>query len=288
MPTAAPRAVQSIWDEEAARRDEPPATMPCPKCGAKMPSHAVLCLECGFSIRTGTTRTLGSASAAEQKPASPLKWLSRTWERGTNKGSIGSLRWAILLVAFGIGLFVYGVRESLLTAASSQTPETISLQKLVDCGPGGNANIILTEFQLCNNFVRAYKTVGGVDAGGAWTKVWVPAVPRQGILGFLREVPGNNIHAIIYSTHVGNENDLHRVLDVPQLHGLVVNRITSLSSKEKEILQNRYTGIDFDRCLIIEEGRIPTSSAAIFGLLGGGGLLFCAGGFLLARRFLFS
>jgi hypothetical protein len=114
---------------------------------------------------------------------------------------------------------------------------------------------------------------------GDWTKVWVPIV-RPNLLGLgalAQAAAGNEIHAIIFSTHVSNEGDMLAKLGRPPLHGMVTNRIKSLSAKEKELLQQSYPGIDCDRCLIIDEGRTPTSSELITLYLGGGGLLLLAG-----------
>jgi hypothetical protein len=58
---------------------------------------------------------------------------------------------------------------------------------------------------------------------------------------------------------------------------MITNRIKSLSTKEKELLRQGYPGIDCDRCLIIDEGRTPTSAELITLYLGGGGLLLVAG-----------
>lgn len=284
-PTSLPGAIQSIWDEEDAYRQQPPPTTPCPKCGAPMPADAQLCVTCGFSLRTGTVRTSQPAESEQWKRDTPQAWLGRALQRGYNKGSYITFRISIALVVIGIVAVVYGIKEKMLADASSDKPEVISLKKLIERGPDGNANVIVTDFQLCSNFVKAFKTVAGQATDDPWTKVWVPAIPRIGILGFIKDVPGNQIHAIIYSTHVGNQDDLHRVLSVSQLHGMVVNRITSLSSKEKEILQNRYTGIDFDRCIIIEEGRTPLNADVLSLAIGGGGMLFLGGAWMLGRRF---
>ena len=281
--------IQSILDEESARNVVAAPTTPCPHCGSPMPSHAVVCLACGFSIRSGKVSGVAPTTDAEKKPTSPLSWLSRTWTHGTNNGSNRSLRFTFILIGVGVVVFLLGLKEWRLASASTEVPETISLQKLIDRGPDGNANIVLTNFQLCMHFVKGFKTIGGVKADDVWTKVWVPVVPRTGgIGGLFRATDPDNFKAIIYSEHVKNEPEMAQVLNVPQLHGLVVNRIASLETKEREILLQHYHGVDFDRCLIIEEGRAPKSSALIFLFLGGGALMVVAGGLLLARRFLFK
>jgi hypothetical protein len=67
---------------------------------------------------------------------------------------------------------------------------------------------------------------------------------------------------------------------------MVTNCISSLNSKEKQLLQKGYTGINFDRCLIIDDSREPSRSERISLYLGGGGLLVVIGLGLLTKRFL--
>jgi hypothetical protein len=112
------------------------------------------------------------------------------------------------------GAFVYGgIKGKRLADASSQQPETISLKNLVARGPEGNPNIILTDYQLCDNFVYAANKVVGIQEVGSWTKVWVPIVPRTAALArlFGGAQPAKDIQALIYSTHVGNQAELHKL-----------------------------------------------------------------------------
>jgi hypothetical protein len=97
--------------------------------------------------------------------------------------------------------------------------------------------------------------------------------------------PSQNVQALIYSTHVQNQAEITK-LTVPRLRGLVTNRISSLGSEERKFLKQGYPSIDFDRCLIIEEGREPKGSQLIALNLGGGAGLIVVGGVLVARRFL--
>jgi hypothetical protein len=206
--------------------------------------------------------------------SSPLAWLSRP-RQGRQ---IGSVRLPIGLVVVAVILLGLGIKEKSLSDASSAEPEQISLAKLIERGPEGNANIILTDYKLCPNIVFAKKKVGGQMVGD-WTKVWIPIV-RPSLLGFgapAQAAAGNEIHALIYSTHVANEGELVTKLAKQQLRGMVINRIQSLGSEEREHLQHEYPGINCDRCLIIDEGRTPTSSELITLFLGGGGLLLLAG-----------
>jgi len=199
------------------------------------------------------------------------------------------VRLALFPLVFGVVFFMLGLNEKKLADASSQAPETISLKKLIDRGPEGNPNVILTDFQVCDNLVYQTSTIAG-QAVGSWSSVWVPIVPRGdlavGILG--AAAPPRDVQAIIFSKHVSNVQEVGAKLGVQNLRGMVTNRISSLNSKEKQFLQKGYPGINFDRCLIIDEGREPASSERISLYLAGGGLLVLIGLALLAKRFLLS
>jgi len=240
-----------------------------------MASHAVICMACGYNRQTKTVTTAATLSPKpKSKRSSPFAWLSRP-RQGRR---IGSLRLPIVLAVIGGVVFFLGINEKKLSDASSSEPEQVSLAKLIERGPEGNANIILSDYKICPNIVFEKKTVGG-QMVGEWTKVWVPIV-RPNLLGLgaaAQAAAGNEIHALIFSTHVSNEGELVAKLGRPPLHGMVTNRIKSLSAKEKERLRQGYPGIDCDRCLIIDEGRKPTSSELITLYLGGGGLLLLAG-----------
>ena len=274
LPGTAGQAVKSIWDEEEEYRMQAPPEAPCPNCGAAMAPYAVLCMACGYNRQMKTVTAAATLAPVAKQKRAPFAWMGRS---GRGRG-IGSLRLAIGLAVVGVIVLSLGIKEKSLSDASSAEPEQISLAKLIERGPEGNANIILTDYKLSSKFIGQKKTIGGQPVGD-WTKVWVPIV-RPSLLGLgaaAQEATGNEIHAIIYSTHVSNEGELIAKLGRPPLHGMVTNRIKSLSSKEKDLLRERYPGIDCDRCLIIDEGRTPTSSELITLYLGGGGLLLLAG-----------
>src|SRR5262245_9484972 len=140
LPGTAGQAVKSIWDEEEEYRMQAPPETPCPNCGAAMASHAVLCMACGYNRQMKTVTTAATlAPTATRQRSSPFAWLSRP-RQGRQ---IGSLRLPIVLAVIGGVVFFLGVKEKKLSDASSQEPEQVSLAKLIERGPEGNANIIL-------------------------------------------------------------------------------------------------------------------------------------------------
>jgi hypothetical protein len=207
-------------------------------------------------------------------------------------------RIAIVLFVFGAMSIGWGVYEAMLASGASAKPEEIALKDLIARGPDKNNNIILKDFQLSDNFVHEYDEKLGPNS--SWTKVWIPAyVPggappaqqRPGAFPFNPQPqpqPAGPIQAIIYSTHVHNEADIQTRCAVPRLRAMVTNRIQSLGSEEKKLLQQSYPGTNFDKCLIIEEGREPASAGFLLLLFGGGLLLIVAGAGVLFVPMMFG
>jgi hypothetical protein len=183
----------------------------------------------------------------------------------------------------GGGLIVWGVLEWRLGAGASATPERISLQQLIARGPSGNPNIILTDFELCDNFVFEEKN-------GRWTGVYVPVVPAgQGPRGpGPVTAPPGGVKAVLFTLNVHSESDVQSVLNRRELPALVTNRIRSLGSEEKRLLEQSYGGIDVNTCLIIQEGRTPFGGGLLALVFGGGAVLLLAGIGVMALGFVKS
>lgn len=190
----------------------------------------------------------------------------------------------IVLIVIGLGALFFGGMEWQLKTVAKDTPQRISAAELEARGPGDNANIILTDFLLCEQaFVYEYKQSRG-GGGERWSKVWIPAVPLNGpyhrqilsMLGPNGEIPPNlpnpqDIRIIVKSTDARNEADVSAMAAADTLEGVVTNKIESLGGEEKRRLAESYPGTDFTKCWIIHKGRKPMSAGAVLGLMGGGG-----------------
>ncbi|HKI30621.1 MAG TPA: hypothetical protein VKA46_01920 [Gemmataceae bacterium] len=173
-------------------------------------------------------------------------------------------RFAGILILIGCVLVAWAYRERDVSVVVSDEPEEIALKDLIARGPDGNANIILKDYGLGQNFVIRMN-------GNSWAQVWVPVIPSEGTSGGEEVGDVKNVQAIIMSTQVQNKGELVRHLGVKRLAGMVTNRITKLGAEEKRLLRQSYPTADLERCLIIEDGRQPSGVGKVM-LLGAGGI----------------
>ena len=202
------------------------------------------------------------------------------WFDYHEENTVQKLGIVALVGAAALGFLTY--TEGTLAFHSSAEPEEITLQKLIERGPDGNPYVHVGNFLLCDNMVFQHNK----NNKDSWTHVWVPAVPMEEVD---LTVPGplrpNNVKALFFSTKIRNEGELKARLVQPKVQALVTNKITSLDSKIRDMLQQSYGGTDFNKCLIIQEGRSPFSRGAVFALAGGAVVALAAGvGFLIAAR----
>ena len=193
------------------------------------------------------------------------------------------IRIALALIVLGVMFIYFGWKERSVAVKASQSPERIALAELLKRGADGNPNIILTDFVPCENYVYE-------EDKSRWTGAWVPVVPAEG--NHPRELhagPVGDVRALIFTTMAGNEGELYRRCGKRELPALVVNNIVSLKSEYRDLLQQRYPGSNFDKCLIIQEGREPASDTKLWAMLGGGAaatiLGLCLAGVFAIRAF---
>jgi hypothetical protein len=187
-------------------------------------------------------------------------------------------KFGIVLLVVGAGLGVFTYLEGNLAFRSSAEPEEITLKQLIARGPDGNGHILLTDFVPCDNFVHEFEEKNK----DRWTSVWIPVIPAEDANPADKGPPkASNVQALIFSIQIHNLEDIRSRLGKPKVQALVTNRIKSLDSKSRSLLQKEYPGTDFDKCLIIQEGRTPFSRSIVY-LMGGGALVaFLADGGLL-------
>lgn len=189
---------------------------------------------------------------------------------------------ARLLLAAMIGggfLIYFAYQEWRAGSRAASDPEEVKLADLIARGPTGNPHVRVSDFDAGNNYVYQEG-----EYGGRWESVLVPAAPiTPGAAENKPDAEVKNPQMIIKSKHVHSESELEQLLQKPAVEGLLINSIESLGSDEKNQLASQYPGVDFDKCLILEEGRKPSGMTTV-ALMGGGGLLLILGGGAIAMR----
>ncbi|MBY0230113.1 MAG: hypothetical protein K2W96_12595 [Gemmataceae bacterium] len=203
--------------------------------------------------------------------------------------------WIIwVLMILGVVGIIFGYREGALSSASSSGPQTVALADLIANGPGDNKHVLVTDAAPANPFVSTVSVRKGESGQGKpWSAVYVPLVPvtpqmRADLAaGRFQEVRPSAIRAILVSYKATNQAELSALFAQGTVKGTVVNSITSLGSKVQDLLKGSFRDTDFDKVLIIEEGRAPMSrSLALFLFAGGIALIAIALGLgLLALLF---
>ncbi len=202
------------------------------------------------------------------------------------------IRIKLAMLIGGCVLAYFGFQEWRLASAAKATPQTITCAELETKGPGDNAHVSLTKVFVCQqSFVFEAKK----NNESHWNKIWVPAVPLDGeymktVKSMLEQdpklenlPPPQNIRVLVKSAKIANHGELEGLaLQGLQtggaIDGLVINKIESLGSEEKKILEQSYPGIDFTKCYIIDHDRKPAEAGKLAGMIGGGGLLALIGG----------
>jgi hypothetical protein len=192
-------------------------------------------------------------------------------------------RLSLLFLVVGGLLLYFSFRERNLAEKATPTPEAITLQALIDRGPDGNPHVEIKDFALANNFIYETESEANKDR---FKKVWLPAAPLQPGQGGGMPAPAfGPIAAIIKSTDAKNRAAVEGLAQAASIRGLVVNKIESLGGEERRLLEQNYPGTNFERCLIIDHNRWPSTAAFRLWLLGGGLALLVAGAVFLVLAY---
>jgi hypothetical protein len=187
----------------------------------------------------------------------------------------------IILVVAGGALIFFGYQELRLSRVAKETPQTIPCADLAARGPGDNAHITLTDFDLGANYVYE-----GRSETSSWTKAFVPAIPRvKNLAEALQAKSSPQIKVIIKSSKVRSKSDMDSLALTSTIQGLVTNEIESLGRDERKLLKESYPAVDFDKVWILDHGRQPAGTGKVFAFLGGGTALAAAAiGLFIVRR----
>ena len=166
--------------------------------------------------------------------------------------------WRFLLLILGGVLIYFGFQEWMMASRSSEQPETIALNDLIARGRSGNLHVVVTEFEVGDIPVCFY-----TSNKDSFHDVWIPVVPREGAANLGRPIP-----AIIMSKRARTQADVDRLGKQSRIQGMVSD--VWLNDERKLKLRESFRGIDFSRCIIIEDGRQPAGPLRVIAFLGGG------------------
>ena len=183
--TAAGRRVrcpkcQQAFAVPAALEPEPVAI------GAGLADDALAGLAAGTSLESADQqRARMQAAAAPPKPVRVRETKPARSAGPRDRGALAMFvvnfffafvpfRWAgrlnLVLLAAGIALFLFAQRASAVRSHSQREPQRLTLQQLIDRGPGDNLHILLTDFLMLPDYIYETKL-------GQWSGAWVPVVP---------------------------------------------------------------------------------------------------------------
>jgi hypothetical protein len=191
------------------------------------------------------------------------------------------MRWRFALISFvgAIALAVWGYQEAKLMAGANATPEDISLHDLIKRGADGNRHVRVKDYQLSESYVCEYDEKNTEY----WNKVWIPLLLPEDEDGKVTE-----FKALVVTSSVHNLQQLNSFeaqhAKVP-LPGLVVNQVNDLGHDERGEFLKVFPKTDFQKCLVIHEGRQPSDIMTLVMMFGGSAaLILLAGAILVLGR----
>src|SRR5579862_1353695 len=104
-----------------------------------------------------------------------MSWVRSGTERLDTVSKGATMLRAALIISSLVGVLccvMFGISEYQLSARSSAEPEEIPLRLLIQRGAQGNPNVIITDFEVIEDYIYKSKF-------GTWKKVWVPVVPAD-------------------------------------------------------------------------------------------------------------
>ena len=211
------------------------------------------------------------------------------------------LRVVLALIGLGGVLAFIGYQEYKVSEGTSKDPVPVSIVKLEFGVDLPNNHIEVGEHAaiydaLIYEYEQSFSDPTGDDPKTKVNFVYYPIVsqshPLAEKLESLSKRDPDSIRDEEYEA-LGKEKfkvlvrtgRYDKVGDLPQggvarldkVSGMVVNEISSVGWEEQNLLRQAFPDIDFKNILILQEGRKPSSPAASFGMMGGGGALMLVG-----------
>jgi hypothetical protein len=211
------------------------------------------------------------------------------------------------MIVIGGCLAYFGILEYSVGGDASPTPVDVELADLEAGKPLPDNHIgIGLHHCMYNSSVIEYEYDGGdktmrPSSPVIWT--WTPLISdkhpyaikiRQLIAkhGSVKKIPRSADWPVLKDFVVLLKSEAYdTVKDIPDgrkyyksVSGLVINEIESLGDEDKRLIRAKFPKIDFEKILIVEHGRKPSSAAVSISIIVVGGLLMLIPVFLFFRR----
>ena len=211
--------------------------------------------------------------------------------------------WIITIV--GGCLIWFGVQEYRVGRESSSEPVPVELADLEadEARPDNHIRIGLNHHMFAGVVIEYESKDGRMRPSSKVNWIYTPLISdthpyMQKIhalekkYGSLEKVPKNADWPALGKFVVLVKSEAYKtVKDIPRkrtpyksVTGLVVNLIDPLDDKAKRLIRKGIPNIDFDKVLVVEHGRKPTSVAGSIGIITAGALLVLLSVGLMLRR----
>ena len=164
----------------------------------------------------------------------------------------------VLVALFGTATYLGG-RDLWLASSANTEPDKLTVKQVIARGVEGNPYVEVSEFVIGDNFVYEAEA-------DRWRTVWVPIGPLEDI-----DKPLASVKIVLKSNKMKSESAVAQMTNVPRLKGMIMNRIESLGSSERQILASSYPSTNPEAILILELDRDPASMMKM------GGAFFAVG-----------
>lgn len=200
-------------------------------------------------------------------------------------------RLKVAVIVGGLMLAWFGVQEFRLSSGTSAEPALMSLAELESGVEPGNGHVLIeqhiADFAGC---VYEYE-----EKSNKVTHAFYPVISQEH--SFFKEL--NELYEKYPNIDDAPESEYPKIEDfrvlvktkryktvnsIPKglkpmdnVQGLVINLVETVSEEEKKMIKSSFPRLNFEKVLIVEDNRKPSSTAVSLGMVGGGGVLALLG-----------